>query len=80
MSAFSAALDITAGGFTVLSFLDEVYMIYKVIFFFSPLISQMVLFFVAPLLCQVIFIVLSSNVNVTFSFFLAATQTDLAGR
>jgi hypothetical protein len=35
MSAFSAALDITAGGFTVLSFLDEVYMIYKVIFFLS---------------------------------------------
>lgn len=34
MSAFSAALDITTGGFTVLLFLDEVDMIYKVISFF----------------------------------------------
>jgi hypothetical protein len=45
MSAFSAALDITAGGFTVLLFLDEVYMIYKVIFCFYPLITQMIFIF-----------------------------------
>ncbi|KAK7346481.1 hypothetical protein VNO80_21001 [Phaseolus coccineus] len=31
MSAFSAACNITAEGFTVLSFLDEVYMIYKAV-------------------------------------------------
>lgn len=41
MSSFSAALDITAGGFTVLSFLDEVYMIYKAIANFSSVVSYL---------------------------------------
>ncbi|KAK7251111.1 hypothetical protein RIF29_34030 [Crotalaria pallida] len=41
MSAFSAALDITAGGFTVLSFLDEVYMIYKAITSLSSVVSYL---------------------------------------
>lgn len=40
-SSFSAALDITAGGFTVLSFLDEVYMIYKAIANFSSVVSYL---------------------------------------
>ncbi|XP_057415880.1 uncharacterized protein LOC130710577 isoform X2 [Lotus japonicus] len=41
MSAFSSALDITAGGFTVLSFLDEVYMIYKAVANLSTAVSYL---------------------------------------
>lgn len=40
MSSFSAALDITVAGFTVFSFLDEVYMICKVIIFLFSLVKS----------------------------------------
>jgi len=50
VSAFSVASDITAEGFTVLSFLDEVSMIYKVIIF-STHLSQMMLI---VLLCSIV--------------------------
>ncbi|QHO47810.1 Vacuolar protein sorting-associated proteinb [Arachis hypogaea] len=41
MSAFSASWDITAGGFTVFSFLDEVYMICKAVAHLSSVVSYM---------------------------------------
>ncbi|KAK7359915.1 hypothetical protein VNO77_01883 [Canavalia gladiata] len=40
-SAFSAASDITAEGFTVFSFLDEVYMIYKAVASLSSVVSYL---------------------------------------
>ncbi|KAE9614347.1 putative vacuolar protein sorting-associated protein [Lupinus albus] len=41
ISAFSAALDITTEGFTTLSFLDEVYMIYKAVGSLSFIVSYL---------------------------------------